>query len=275
MRDVDEERKQSTTHRGYIKGAKRFVINTRSEKNRKNSMANRRRTTRGHDLLGKVGRVLAWPWMKSIGPWINVRPTTVDEDDDEATLMVKEMIGSRGSIEVQLVAFIIVFVASGLVPLEDALFVVFVTIYIFLLSCRCAFPAYPMTHITLQKSHETRKGIWRQTYIVVGTLLSFFLPLAFALGGFSRGNPDPARVATPHLFLSASQLLSELGISQYPRFSPPVRVILTLLYTTRCVFSLTNWMLQAFSLHQYSQVSSILLSLFMFFCTYFQPKLKI
>ena len=204
---------------------------------------------RGDDLLGKVGRVLAWAWMKSVEPWVRVRSAMEPEDAEDETMLMKEMIGSRLSIQVQLGALITVFLASGLVPMEDAVYAVFVTAYTFLLSCRCAFPSYPAI-----KMVERAWSLWRQAYIAMGTLLTFFLPLGFALGGFSRGNPDPARVATPHLFLTSSQLLSELVTSQYSRFSPPVRVILTLLYNTRRAFSLGHWI---FSSHKYSQVMSL------------------
>ncbi|TXG49100.1 hypothetical protein EZV62_024975 [Acer yangbiense] len=46
-------------------------------------------------------------------------------------------------------------------------------------------------------------------YVVVGTTVGLFLPLAYVLGSFGRGDDNEVRSATPHLFLLSFQILTE------------------------------------------------------------------
>ena len=48
-----------------------------------------------------------------------------------------------------------------------------------------------------------------QVYVVMGTTVGLFLPLAHVLGGFARGDDAAVRSATPHLFLLSCQILTE------------------------------------------------------------------
>lgn len=80
-----------------------------------------------------------------------------------------------------------------------------------------------------------------QFYVVVGTTVGLFLPLSYVLGGFARGDQEAVRSATPHLFLLSFQILSENLIMGLSIFSPPVRVLVPLLYTVRRVFLLIDW----------------------------------
>lgn len=79
-------------------------------------------------------------------------------------------------------------------------------------------------------------------YVVVGTTIGLFLPLAYVLGGFARGDEHAVRSATPHLFLLSFQILTENVISGLSLFSPPVRALVPLLYTVRRIFVIMDWM---------------------------------
>ncbi|CAH1417334.1 unnamed protein product [Lactuca virosa] len=130
--------------------------------------------------------------------------------------VVGGIMGSLRVIELQLVAFIMVFSASGLVPLFDLAFPVFTTIYLLLLS-RLAFPGSTTT-----TSKEIFQGnrVFR-AYVIFGTTVGLFLPLAYVLGGFARGDEHAVQSATPHLFLLSCQILTENIISGLSLFSPP------------------------------------------------------
>ncbi|KAL3511465.1 hypothetical protein ACH5RR_030866 [Cinchona calisaya] len=150
------------------------------------------------------------------------------------------VMGSLRVIELQLVAFIMVFSASGLIPLLDIVFPAFATAYLIALS-RFAFPSRCRI-ATGTSSPEIFQGsrLFR-FYVVVGTTLGLFLPLAYVLGGFARGDEHAVRSATPHLFLLSFQILTENIISGLSLFSPPVRALVPLLYTVRRIFVIIDW----------------------------------
>ncbi|KAI5679398.1 hypothetical protein M9H77_10348 [Catharanthus roseus] len=134
------------------------------------------------------------------------------------------IMGSLRLIELQLVAFIMVFSASGLVPLLDLIFPAFTSAYILALS-RFVFPSRGR----ISGSREIFRG------------MGLFLPLAYVLGGFARGDEHAVRSATPHLFLLSFQILTENIISGLSLFSPPARALVPLLYTTRRLFIILDW----------------------------------
>lgn len=152
------------------------------------------------------------------------------------------MMGSLRVIELQLVAFIVVFSASGLVPVADLLFPIFITLYAFLLSATI-FPSYKDGDLQVFKGNRIFQG-----YVIVGTSVGLFLPLAFVLGGFARGNQQAVRSATPHLFLLSCQILTENLVNGLQIFSLPVRVLLPILYSARRIFSLADWVQSTFML---------------------------
>ncbi len=152
------------------------------------------------------------------------------------------MMGSLRVIELQLVAFIVVFSASGLVPVADLLFPIFITVYAFLLSATI-FPSYKDGDLQVFKGNRIFQG-----YVIVGTSVGLFLPLAFVLGGFARGNQQAVRSATPHLFLLSCQILTENLVNGLQIFSLPVRVLLPILYSARRIFSLADWVQSTFML---------------------------
>ncbi|KAK8924039.1 hypothetical protein KSP39_PZI019462 [Platanthera zijinensis] len=147
------------------------------------------------------------------------------------------MMGSLRVIELQLVAFIIVFSVSGLVPVVDLLFPAFATIYALILS-RIVFPSPKHPGRLREVFHAS---FLFRAYVMLGTVLGLFLPLAYVLGGFARGDDQAVRSATPHLFLLSCQILSENVISGLSIFSPPVRAIISLLYTARRIFVIVDW----------------------------------
>jgi hypothetical protein len=158
------------------------------------------------------------------------------------------IMGSLRVIELQLVAFIIVFSASGLVPLLDLAFPVFLSIYAFLLSA-LVFPNYGNAE-SLQVFKGNRLF---QLYVVLGTVIGLFLPLAYVLGGFARNDQDSVRAATPHLFLLSFQVLSENLISGLNIFSVPVRALLPILYSMRRLFSLNGWVISTWFTNKVGQ----------------------
>lgn len=162
-----------------------------------------------------------------------------DKEDDGSP---KGLMGSIRTIELQLVAFIVVFSASGLVPVGDLLFPVFVTPYLYILS-RFVFPTINKDGVRLEVFHGSRMF---QLYVVLGTALGLFLPLAYVLGGFARGDQHAVRASTPHLFLLSVQILSENLVSNLAVWSPPVRAFLAAIYNTRRIFSLADWVYDAF-----------------------------
>ncbi|XP_014500638.1 uncharacterized protein LOC106761589 isoform X1 [Vigna radiata var. radiata] len=151
------------------------------------------------------------------------------------------MMGSLRMIELQLVAFILVFSASGLIPLLDLVFPVLASAYILALSY-FAFPSKSSSSGSSGSGTELFKGsrMFRM-YVVVGTTVGLFLPLAYVLGGFARGDEHAVRSATPHLFLLSFQILSENIIGGLSLFSPPVRAMVPMLYTIRRIFVDIDW----------------------------------
>ncbi|XP_009776975.1 uncharacterized protein LOC107815458 [Nicotiana tabacum] len=147
------------------------------------------------------------------------------------------VMGSLRVIELQLVAFIMVFSASGFVPLLDLIFPALASAYLLLLS-RFAFPSLGRTSTSQEIFQGTK---FFRLYMVAGTTVGLFLPLAYVLGGFARGDEHAVHSATPHLFLLSFQILTENIISGLSLFSPPVRALVPLLYTVRRIFVLIDW----------------------------------
>uniref|UniRef100_A0A0E0DDE3 DUF7733 domain-containing protein n=1 Tax=Oryza meridionalis TaxID=40149 RepID=A0A0E0DDE3_9ORYZ len=189
------------------------------------------------------------------GMSLAVGPRTSGTDDTAAergrgqqqqpSTMLGGVMGSLRVIELQLVAFIMVFSASGLVPLIDLAFPVATTLYLLLLS-RLSFPPLHSTLPSPSSQEIFRGSTWFQAYVVLGTTVGLFLPLAHVLGGFARGDDGAVRSATPHLFLLSCQILTENVVGALgAAFSPPVRALVPLLYTVRRVFVAVDWVYDA------------------------------
>jgi len=145
------------------------------------------------------------------------------------------VMGSFRVIELQLMGFIVVFSASGLVPLIDILFPIVISIYSVFLS-KLVFPRYKNAELQVFTGNRAF-----QIYVVSGTIVGLFLPLAYVLGGFARNDQESVRAATPHLFLLSCQVLSENLVSGLEIFSLPVRALMPILYNMRRLFSLADW----------------------------------
>jgi hypothetical protein len=145
------------------------------------------------------------------------------------------VMGSFRVIEMQLMAFIVVFSASGLVPLVDILFPLIISLYSIVLSA-VVFPRYKNAELVVFQGNRLFQG-----YVVLGTVIGLFLPLAYVLGGFARNDQESVRAATPHLFLLSCQVLSENLVSGFEALSLPVRAIMPILYNTRRLFALADW----------------------------------
>ncbi|KAK9063547.1 hypothetical protein SSX86_017417 [Deinandra increscens subsp. villosa] len=156
-------------------------------------------------------------------------------------------------IELQLVAFVMVFSAIGLVPLFDLVFPAMTTAYLLLLS-RLAFPGAAKSKEIIKASGMLR------VYSIMGTVIGLFLPLAYVLGGFARGDNEAVRSATPQLFLLSFQILTENVISGLSLFSAPVRALVPMLYTVRRLFVILDWIQDVWlnkSLHHDAQIQDI------------------
>ncbi|KVH97884.1 uncharacterized protein LOC112523253 isoform X1 [Cynara cardunculus var. scolymus] len=173
----------------------------------------------------------------ALAPGSNPDPEETTRQPPQQTV-VGGIMGSLRVIELQLVAFIMVFSASGLVPLFDLAFPAFTTIYLLLLS-RLAFPN---SSTTRHRSEIIFQGnrLFR-AYVILGTTIGLFLPLAYVLGGFARGDEHAVQSATPHLFLLSCQILTENIISGLSLFSLPVRALVPMLYTVRRIFVVLDW----------------------------------
>ncbi|KAK7318412.1 hypothetical protein RJT34_03112 [Clitoria ternatea] len=147
------------------------------------------------------------------------------------------VMGSLRVIELQLVVFVLVFSASGLVPLIDIAYSAFVTLYLMAVS-RFAFPSHGSV---AHKIFEVEESWAFKVYVFVGINVGLLFPLAYVLGEFGRGDKHGVRSASPHLFLLSFQILTQNVISSLSLFSPPVRALVPLMYTIRRIFVDIHW----------------------------------
>ncbi|TYJ40999.1 hypothetical protein E1A91_A04G181100v1 [Gossypium mustelinum] len=166
------------------------------------------------------------------------KPPRQQQQQQQQQSGVGSIMGSLRVIELQLVVFIMVFSISGLVPLLDLVFPAIASAYIIALS-RFAFPSNGHVSTASQEIFQGSKLF--RLYVILGTAVGLFLPLAYVLGGFARGDNHDVRSATPHLFLLSFQILTENMIGGLSLFSPPVRALVPLLYTVRRIFVLVDW----------------------------------
>ncbi|KAK2653905.1 hypothetical protein Ddye_013761 [Dipteronia dyeriana] len=132
-------------------------------------------------------------------------------------------------------AVIIVFSASGMVSPEDFGFVIFSLIYIFFLS-RVAFPTLHPSHVS--PVFNSKNKIFR-LYMYVGAAVGLFLPIAYIFQGIFEGDQEGIKAAAPHVFLLASQIFME-GVSM--SFSIPIRVLVPIMYNSRRILTLMEWL---------------------------------
>ncbi|GER25347.1 hypothetical protein STAS_00921 [Striga asiatica] len=155
------------------------------------------------------------------------------------------VMGSLRVIELQLVAFIMVLCISGLIPLLDMVFPAAASLYFLALS-RFAFPGLNNNNNNSNNNNRIDKrsesmGRFFRFYVILGMSVGLFLPLAYVLGGFARGDEHAVRSAAPHLFLLSFQILTENLVTALSLFSPPLRALVPVLYTVRRIFVLLDW----------------------------------
>ncbi|KAI3501876.1 hypothetical protein L1887_29903 [Cichorium endivia] len=98
---------------------------------------------------------------------------------------VEDVMESLRVIDLQLVAFITVFSASGFVPLFDLLFPAFTSAYLLLLS-QLVFPEHGCATTFKERLFQSSRLF--TIYVIMGLAVGLFLPLAYVLGGFARGD---------------------------------------------------------------------------------------
>ncbi|KAL7610025.1 uncharacterized protein LOC111919364 [Lactuca sativa] len=157
---------------------------------------------------------------------------------DQTAGAVEDVMESLRMMDLQLVAFITVFSASGLVPLFDLLFPAITSAYLLLLS-QLVFPEHTSATTSKERLFQSSRSF--RLYVITGLAVGLFLPLAYVLGGFVRGDDHAVKSATPHLFLLSFQILTEKVVSGLCLFSPPVRALVPMLYTVRRIFVILDW----------------------------------
>ncbi|CAI5958198.1 unnamed protein product [Closterium sp. NIES-64] len=132
--------------------------------------------------------------------------------------------GSLSFVQVQMMAFIVVFTSSGLVPLEEIFFVVFLTIYSSILAT-WAFP--PVSRSAPPKVFSGSRLF--KVHVTAGAVIGMFLPLSYVLGGFAKNDHMAVECVTPHLFLLSCQVLTENIIVDLTYVSLPVRALIPIM----------------------------------------------
>ncbi|CAN1798617.1 hypothetical protein LINPERHAP1_LOCUS21797 [Linum perenne] len=119
-----------------------------------------------------------------------------------------------------------VFSLNGLLPLLDLVFPLFISAYLLAVS-HLVFPSHGPTSSSSSEIFQ-RSRIFR-AYVIMGTTIGLFLPLAYILGGFARGENTAVKSATPNLFLLSCQILIENLVAGLGLFSPPIRALVPLM----------------------------------------------
>lgn len=135
-------------------------------------------------------------------------------------------------------ALVIVFSASGMVCIQDFAFVVFSLIYIYFMS-KVAFPTHlsPSTQTPVFAENNRLLGF----YVFAGAVIGLFLPIAYVFEGVFEGDKEGIKAAVPHVFLLASQIFME-GMVSSDRFSLPIRVFVPVVYNAMRIFTIMEWL---------------------------------
>ncbi|XP_077223696.1 uncharacterized protein LOC143857188 [Tasmannia lanceolata] len=134
-------------------------------------------------------------------------------------------------------AVIIVFAASGMVSPEDFAFTIFSPFYVFFLS-KIAFPSLTSTPYPLVFG-ENNKLL--SLYVWIGALIGLFLPIGYIFEGIFEGDKEGIKAAAPHVFLLSSQVFME-GVTNSRRFSLPIRVFVPVFYNSKRIFTIVDWL---------------------------------
>lgn len=139
--------------------------------------------------------------------------------------------------QLNVLAVMTVFAASGMVSPEDFAFVVFSIIYLYFFS-KVAFPTTnpPRDSVVFDPKNKILR-----LYVFVGAIFGLFLPIAYIFEGIFEGDKEGIKAAAPHVFLLAAQVFME-GVARSDRFSIPIRVFVPVFYNSRRIFTLVDWL---------------------------------
>jgi hypothetical protein len=149
--------------------------------------------------------------------------------------------GRPNVAQIFLVAVCIYFVAQGWVPLEILPFPLLSSIYIFLLSRYIAPPVTSKVEPGLFDGSRLLRN-----YVLFAAFLGLLLPLVYATCTYIQGDLVALKEAVPPLFLLIIQVLTENYTYTRPQFSVLIRPLVAILYNTRRVFCIWNWMMFLF-----------------------------
>ncbi|KAF8380223.1 hypothetical protein HHK36_027705 [Tetracentron sinense] len=134
-------------------------------------------------------------------------------------------------------AVIVVFSASGMVSMEDFTFVIFSLFYAYFIS-KIAFPPLnSSTEPPIFGENNKLLGL----YVSIGALIGLFLPIGYIFEGIFEGDKEGIKAVAPHVFLLSSQVFME-GVAISNRFSLPTRVFVPVFYNSRRIFTIVEWL---------------------------------
>lgn len=109
-------------------------------------------------------------------------------------------------------AVVVIFSASGMVCAEDLAFVLFSVAYMYFIS-RVAFPASGGGEDGGVFSPGQSKVL--RLYVMLAAAIGLFLPIGYILEGFFEDDKEGIKAASPHVFLLASQVSHKTNISYF------------------------------------------------------------
>lgn len=141
-------------------------------------------------------------------------------------------------MQLNLIALVLVLMVSGLVPLRELLFVVFASAYYYLFA-KYVFPCPTKEHPPSVFPKNKLLGY----YVGFAGLIAIPTTVAYILGSFVKGDQVAMKAASPHLFLIACQVLTEIAVVKFPApVSLPVRMMVPVSYNTRRMFTISAWL---------------------------------
>ncbi|KAM2384566.1 hypothetical protein ACFXTH_041983 [Malus domestica] len=144
--------------------------------------------------------------------------------------------------QINALAIIIVLSASGMVSPGDMAFVLFSFLYIFFLS-KFVFPVPPSSQ---EPQFFNPHNKLLRLYIVLSVLIGLVLPIAYIFEGVLENDQLGIKAATPPVFLFACQLFMD-GVVFGDRFSTPIHIFVPVLYNSKRIFTLVDWLRSEFS----------------------------
>ncbi|XP_058082481.1 uncharacterized protein LOC131230597 [Magnolia sinica] len=133
-------------------------------------------------------------------------------------------------------AVVTVFSATGMVGIEDCAFAIFSFFYIYFLS-KAAFPALTPRAEPPVFGKSRLLGV----YVAIGALIGLFLPIGYIFEGIYEGDKEGIKAAAPHVFLLSAQIFME-GMTFSHRFSLPIRAFVPVFYNTKRLFTIAEWL---------------------------------